>query len=43
MNQITVSSAVLDLAVASIFETYDTNKDGKLSISDLHPLFVTTL
>jgi Ca2+-binding EF-hand superfamily protein len=33
MNQSTVSSEMIDYAIKQLFDTYDTNHDGKLSIS----------
>jgi Ca2+-binding EF-hand superfamily protein len=43
MSGITVSGDKIDMAVRQLFETYDKNRDGKLSVEELFPLFNTTL
>jgi Ca2+-binding EF-hand superfamily protein len=43
MSGITVSGDKIDLAIRQLFDTYDKNKDGKLSVEELLPLFGSTL
>jgi Ca2+-binding EF-hand superfamily protein len=43
MSQLSVSGECIDTAVRRLFDTYDKNKDGKLSINELEPLFGSTL